>query len=289
METPTLVVPIFTLSGYGDRMNDLICLSTYARVKNMKLYIQWQDFKGVGDFHDIPSWRFEDTKLSNFLNFFRLPEGVTINYSTIPHPTHVFHDYLGGTKSPRVFYNEIVSKNTNISLEKWETTLRHVKSEFGFKVKRYIPESPYAVVHLRRTDKLRGVCKTMIVKDELEFLNQETFAAIEVAKKSGISNFYIATDDPDAKNEYITFIESLGCKVINPPNIHNLLPSYFDTWMMRSSSLVIASMRYSTFSLFPCLLLDIPLWTVLPDSLYSTYEFDKNAPITYYKNVQLGN
>lgn len=281
-----LVVTNFTLSGYGDRMLDLLCVAAYARLKNMKLYIRWQDFPGMDDFKDVPAWRYQDTKLENFKSFFRLPSHVQLEYAIIPYPKHEWREYLGGTRSPTTFYEEFAEKKGfGCSLSEWLAIVDQVKSELGFMVPKYVPERPYAVVHLRRTDKLRGVCATQIVRDELAFLNQETFAAIQTAKDSGFTDFYIATDDPSSRQEYVEYIESIGCRVILPYNAPGVLPSYFDTWMMRSSSLLIASMRYSTFSMFPSLWWNIPLWTVLPDALHTkAYKFNT----TYYKNVQLG-
>jgi hypothetical protein len=282
----TLVVNNFTLSGYGDRMLDLLCLIAYARAKRMRLHIRWEDFKGMEDFKDIPSWRFQDTKLEHFLMFFRLPSEVQLSYDGIPNPTHEWRQYLGGVYSPTSFYEQVVSNQLGLTLSEWLEIVDDVKSELKFKVPKYVPERPYVTVHLRRTDKLRGVCATQIVKDELAFLNQETFAAIQTAKDSGYTDFYIATDDPSARDEYVWYIESIGCRVIQPPNTHGLLSSYYDTWMMRSSSLIIPSMRYSTFSMFPSVWWNIPLWTVLSDALHTNaYKFNT----TYYKNVQLGN
>lgn len=282
-----LVITHFTMSGYGDRMLDLLCVAAYARLKKMKLYIRWQDFPGMDDFKDVPAWRYQDTKLENFTSFFRFPKDVQLEYAIIPYPKHEWREYLGGNWSPTTFYEEFAQKKGfGCSFSEWLTVVEQVKTELGFMVPKYVPERPYAVVHLRRTDKLRGVCATQIIRDELAFLNQETFAAIRTAKDSGLTDFYIATDDPSSRAEYVTFIESIGCRVIQPENVHGLLASYFDTWMMRSSSLLIASMRYSTFSLFPSVWWNIPLWTVLPDALHTrAYKFDT----TYYKNVQLGN
>lgn len=281
-----LVIPWFTASGYGDRMLDLISLITYARACGHELYIRWVDFQEMPDFPNVPAWRYQDTKLSNFLSFFKLPSGVTAEYGNAPPSPARWDDYVGHTLSPIAFYEEFASKRIAISREDWMAIAEQVKSEFDLKVAKYEPERPYAIVHLRRTDKLRGVCMTQIVRDELDFLNQETCAAIQKAMDTGLTDFYIATDDPSARDEYVTFIESIGGRVIRPENVHGLLSSYFDTWMMRSSSLIIASMRYSTFSLFPSVLWKIPLWTVLPDALHTTkYKYET----TYYKNVQLGN
>lgn len=281
-----LVIPWFTSSGYGDRMLDLISLVTYARACGYDLYLRWVDFQAMPDFPDVPEWRYQDTKLDNFLSFFKLPAGVTLKYGNAPPSPARWDDYVGFTYSPEAFFDKIASNRVSMSREKWLALAEEVKSEFGLKVPKYVPKQRYAVVHLRRTDKLRGVCDTQVVRDELAFLNQETRAAIQKAKDSGFSDFYIATDDPSSRAEYVSYIESIGGQVIQPENVHGLLSSYFDTWVMRSSSLIIASMRYSTFSLFPSVLWKIPLWTVLPDALHTTkYKYET----TYYKNVQLGN
>lgn len=278
-------MPRFTLSGYGDRMLDLLCITAYSRALGKNLYIRWEDFRGMPDFPDIPAWRYQDTKLDNFTGFFRLPNNVRLEYAVIPYPKHEWPHYIGGMCSPQLFYERFVEGKLPVTREQWTTIVNQVKSELGFKVARYAPERPYAIVHLRRTDKLRGVCETQIARDELAFLNQETFAAIQKARDSGFTDFYLATDDPSSRAEYVAFIESIGGRVIQPANVHNLLSSYFDTWMMRSSSLIIASMRYSTFSMFPSVWWNIPLWTVIPDALHSSFKFDT----TYYKNIQLGN
>lgn len=182
--------------------------------------------------------------------------------------------------SPSRFYERFV---TECSPDIWAKTVKQVKSELDLHVPKYVSDTPYAVVHLRRTDKLRGADDYQLHRKDLEMLNQETFAAI---RSSGFTNFYIATDDPSSRSEYVSYIESIGGHVIQPANIHNLLPSYFDTWMMRSSSFVIVSMRYSTFSLLPSLWWDVPLCTILPNASYFELGFDKDAPIRYFKDIQ---
>jgi len=285
-----IAINSFTLSGYGDRMLDLLCMISYARIKGKTLYIRWQDFPGMEDYNDIPSWRFEDTKLSNFLNFFNLPTGVTLDYPLVQSAGYVENNYLGGMYSPRKFYDWIITReNPQLSRDLWDKTVNEVRSELRFKVSDYVPETPYVVIHLRRTDKLRGVCGTQIVQAELQDLNEKTKEAIVKSIELGYTDFYIATDDPSSKEEYIEFLHQHGCTVITPPNVHSLLSSYYDTWMMKSSSLIIASMRYSTFSLFPALWWEIPLWTVFPDSQHFEHLFNLSTSIQYYKNVQLGN
>jgi hypothetical protein len=276
----TIVVPEFTKSGYGDRMNDLLCLMSFARVNGKQLYILWEDYKSPHH-SDFPAWRLEDTRIENFTQFFKLPSDVILSYTPFPlEMTNVFPHYIGGIVSPSRFYDTYV---TECSREVWEETVAKVKSDLELCVPKYVPDTPYAVVHLRRTDKLRGADEYQLHQKDLDTLNQETFAAI---RASEYKTFYISTDDPSSSKEYIEYIESLGRIAIQPPNVHNLLPSYFDTWMMRSSSLIIVSMKYSTFSLLPSLWWNIPLWTVLPDASYFELGFGKNAPIHYFKDTE---
>lgn len=274
-----LVVPSFTKSGYGDRMNDLLCLISFARINNKRLHVCWEDYE-MPNHNDVPTWRLQDTQLEHFRRFFKLPSDVTLSYTFPSKVVDTFRHYIGGTLSPSRFYDKFVK---NCSRDVWNQTVSQVKSELGFHVSTYEPDAPYAVIHLRRTDKLRGTDEYQLARRDVKELNQRTFEAI---RASEFTSFYIATDDPSSRDEYVTFIESLGRRVIQPPNVHDLLPSYFDTWMMRSSSLVIVSMKYSTFSLLPSLWWNIPLWTVLPDASYVSLGFDKDAPIQYFKDIE---
>jgi len=279
----TIIVNNFTQSGNGDRMIDVLLLAVMCKARNSKLYIRWQDFKNPGDCDpDMhPPWRFEDTKLKNVHSFFKFPSFVTIAYDVISYPKIEFTKYLGGTISPYEFRKQYMA---DVSESDFNRVMLDVKKDFGLKVDKFQPEVPYVAVHLRRTDKLRGVCDTMISRDRLEELNQHTRAAIQKAVDIGYTSFYVASDDPESKHEFVEYIHSIGCSTIQPENIHELLESYYDIWMISSSSLIIPSMRFSTFSLFPALFFDIPIWSVNTD-MYERTNFTKHCHISNYLDV----
>jgi hypothetical protein len=279
-----IYVPNFSESGYGDRVLDLLVLSIYSYSKQKNMTIYWKEFQGMEDYADIPSWRFKDTKLENIQSFFVFPDYITLKSTPIAEDkSETFDKYIGGTTSPHEFLSKYM--NNSISTEGYNDIIKNVKSHFGFKIPKYVHSVPYVAIHLRRTDKMRGVCETQIVKSQLEFLNNETKNAIERAISKGFFNFFIASDDESSKQEFIDFIQSKNCNIFQPKNIHNLLESYYDTWILSSSSLIIPSMRYSTFSLFPALLFDVPLWYVLEECLYKKLNFHVHCNIQYYKDA----
>lgn len=273
-----MFVPNFTLSGYGDRMIDLFLLSILSSIYKEPVDIVWEEFNYNAHKQTTPEWRSKDTNLKTFLSFFKLPVSLRL-YPYHPRRPYaneiVITRYFGGTISPYAFLNKIQMPNVQIE---------DLKKEFSLQVPLYTPPTPYAVLHLRRSDKVRqtNTDEGMIHQSELDFLDQETKVAIRTC---GFRTFYIASDEINCKKEYTDFLISQGYEVLEPPNIHNLLPSYFDTWMMFSSSLIVVSMRYSNFSLFPALFRNIPLYTVLPPDRYYDIGFQHHVNITYYKDI----
>jgi hypothetical protein len=273
----------FTLSGYGDRMIDLFLFSIISILFNETVHIYWETFRQ--SYHSLPSWRSKDTTLTNFLSMFKLPCSLQLHDTIFRCTDKPFQHYFGGTVSPHKLYSIL---NLNVDSVIYNSIVNDLKQQFSLKVPFYSPETPYTVIHLRRSDKVRSkdVDEGMIHQKELEELDIETKKAIQ---SLGFKTFYIASDDPVCKQEYTNYITSLGYTVIQPENKHNLLESYFDTWMMFSSSAIIVSMRYSNFSLFPALIRNIPLYTVLPPDRYYELGFHHHVNITYYKNIQLDN
>lgn len=257
-------------------MIDLFLLSILSSIYKEPVDIIWEEFDYNAHSKQAPEWRSKDTNLEAFLSFFKLPASLRLHRSYRPRGhTILIKQYFGGTVSPHALLNKIQMPNVQVE---------DLKKEFSLQVPLYTPPNPYAVLHLRRSDKVRqiDIDEGMIHQSELDFLDQETKLAI---RSCGFRTFYIASDDIKCKNEYTDFLTSRGYEVLDPPNIHNLLPSYFDTWMMFSSSLIVVSMRYSNFSLFPALFRNIPLCTVLPPDRYYEIGFQHHANITYYKDI----
>jgi hypothetical protein len=272
----TIAVPNFCKSGFGDRMIDLFALSVYSRIVGDDLRIHWIPFEGMPGI-EVPSWRYQDTLLENFLSFFKLPSSIKLEL-TPSELENTFPNYLGGLTSPQTFYEKFLENN--VSLERYNTVVEEVRKEFGFHVPDYVPETPYIFLHLRRTDKLRGVCETQInldPEDTLAHLDAKTKGRIEEAKAKGHTHFYIASDSPETKREYKKFVESLGLTVIQPENTYNLLESYFDSWMMKSASFIMVSTKYSTYSLSTALIYNKPLLNVLSETVYRKYKFENHV------------
>jgi hypothetical protein len=266
----------FCKSGFGDRMIDLFVFSVYSKLIREDVHIHWVPFQGF-DVKDIPQWRYIDTIRSNFLSFFKLPSSIVLQDNPIV-TSNTFGKYLGGLTSPYAFYEEHLGGRVSIDL--FNTIVEDTKAEFGFNVPTFKYHEPYIVLHLRRTDKLRGVCETQINRnpeDTIENLDKKTKERILEAKAKGYKNFFIASDSKETKEEYTNFLKSEGLCVIQPENIYNLIESYYDTWVMKSSNLIMVSTKYSTYSLSCALIYNIPLLNVLTEEVYRKYKFEKHV------------
>jgi hypothetical protein len=162
-----------------------------------------------------------------------------------------------------------------------------VKKSIRLRVPDYQHPRPFCTVHLRRTDKISETDDLSIKTAEINDLNTRTVAAILKAKEKGITSFFLASDDEATKNAFALFLAEQGLECVQPPNTYNLIESYYDIWVMKSSSLIIQSMMFSTFSLFPCILWDIPLWTVYENSPIFKYKFHEASPISFFQDAAL--
>ena len=267
----------FCQSGYGDRMMDLFIYSILSKVYDAKSYLKWTLFTGT-TWIGYPPWRFVDTDISLFINFIKLPSYIEL-VSTDTNHQYTSTQNLGGCVSPLTIYDKNF-KNT-FSHETYLEIVNSVKKDYSFQFDKYTHSKPYVTVHLRRTDKLQGYDNLQINMSELNDLDMKTFAAIQVAKEKGYTDFYLASDSTDTKKMYTAKLNEMGLHVIQPPNTYNLLESYYDTWIMSSSSLILVSMKYSAFSLFPALYFDIPIYNILG---YEPYESFTNY-ITLIKDL----
>lgn len=273
-----LAVNNFCKSGFGDRMIDLFIFSIYSKLLNDDINIHWIPF---GDYSvkDFPQWRYLDTIRDNFLSFFKLPKSIKLN-DTPTESGKKFDTYLGGLTSPQSFYENHL--HSTIPLDYYNRIVEDTKQEFGIHVPDFVFEKPYIVLHLRRTDKLRGVCETQINRnpeDTLENLDTKTKERILEAKAKGYKHFFIASDSQETKEEYKQFIESEGLHVLQPENKYNLIESYYDTWVMKGSSLIMVSTKYSTYSLSCALIYNIPLLNVLTEEVYRKYKYNYHVQL----------
>lgn len=276
----SIIVNNFCKSGNGDRLLDLFVLSIYALLEDKNLLIKWEDFNDNDNVK--PSYRYIDTKLDYFTKFLKLPSYVTLQYETPIYNNNdiLFDIYLGGEYSPEKFYNTFLDKKYSRST--FEEAVFKVRNNFGLLINNFEYAYKYVTVHLRRTDKLKGNHPASISLSRLEELDNKTISAIKYANRLGIEHFYIASDCYETKNKYIKILEELSLKVVNPDNTYNLLDSYFDYWIMKSSTFIIVSMKYSTFSLSNALLFNKILWTTIGDSIYEVFNFKNHVNIKNY-------
>ena len=235
-------------------MIDLLDYATYGAIRNADVYIQWRPYTVKSQ---DPTWRALDTSLSNVVSFFKIPSWIHLVEHPPSIPYEIWSDHLGGVVSPTKFCKDL------------GVPFVDVRRFFTLNVPLYVPPTEYTVVHLRRTDKLNGVDKWMISANEVGRLDELTRDAIGI---HGHSTIYVASDDLDTKRIYEAWLEDRGYTVLHPTNSYNLLPSYFDLWMMWSASRIIVSMKYTTFSLVPALLRDIPIFPVLGTEQYVSFE-----------------
>lgn len=270
----------FCKSGLGDRMMDLICLITYSYINKCELIVYSENFTGVGDNSVyIPEWRFKDTLPENLLTFFNLPVTFTNDNALVNrnNKTYLFPEYLGGVFSPSKFFNKYL--RNNISIETFREGLNYTKGAIGLKHSIDYHDK-YVVVHLRRTDKLRGVDSTQMRPYMVDKYNADTIALIEASIAKGYKNFYLASDCSNTLKEYEIILTKLNVNCINDQikNENNLIESYFDILIMSKCDFIIVSSVYSNFSLFCALLFNRELW-VLDKSVYIQHGFDKDVVI----------
>lgn len=272
----------FPVSGLGDRIMELYLLCILTKIYNNPVHIVWREFQ-TGAHKEIVEWRKKDTQLEFFLSFFTIPLGITLSTElklAIPSDTIYIPNQHGYATSINLFFEQTADRI--LSYSEYIKIVEEVKQSIQLRVPEYQHAVPFCTVHLRRTDKLTAGDNLSVGFSELDDLNARTKAAILKAKEKGFTSFFLASDDPAAQDDYAAFLKQHALERIEPPNTHDLILSYYDIWVMKSSSLIIQSMKFSTFSLFPSVIWNIPLWTVYKDSPVFTEEFDKVAPIRFY-------
>lgn len=283
-----LVCKEFLQSGLCDRILEIFILSVYLKFLEEDLAIVWPPF--IFDNITFSPWRKYDTNLETILSFFKFPGNIQLVPSldpTLASSPELPHLLYGFQISPAKLYETYLS---GIEKDEYMKIVDTVKSEFKLVLDDYVPNEPYIVIHIRRTDKIvddKSNDGFRIPESKLNNLEVETQNAIRHAFAIGHRNVYIASDDPLKKIEYQSFAQDVGFTILELENTTPFPPSYFDLWVMKSASLIIQSSYYTTFSLVPCVLWNRPLWVVLEDSKVFDYGFAKMSSIQYYKNVQL--
>jgi hypothetical protein len=278
-----IIAQYFPESGLGDRLMCLYIYSIFGRVYNTNVKIFWPQLSEYGV--SLASYSVVDTKLSSVLSVFKFPEYLEIldeactitltNNDMILKPITGFNTSVNNLYT--AFFKDI------IPYSQFQEAVISVQKNFKFNVPDYKSNIPYVSVHLRRTDKLRGNDIYDISLNFLDELDKYTKNAILKAKEKGYKYFFLASDDKNTIEQYKQFLLENDLISIKPHNEYNLYDSYYDLWAMKSSALVIQSMKFSTFSLLLPVIWNVPMWTVLVDSPIFTYDFHSTSPIVYYE------
>ncbi len=242
------------MSGLGDRLIDIFMLAGLARVRGDKIYVKWPPFtaKAIDTHH-----RTTDILLENVLKFISLPSEIVFDADT---PTQdSFDNYLGGGGEISSFYNAYVAGSC--SIDEFHSVLRSVAKDFVFceALRSYLETIPpkFVTLHVRRGDKVRNEAHdgTYIHANELDWLNQMTYKALDYFVAQGYDTFFVCGDEDEKKMPFVNYVrESKGKTVFNLPDMPKWQATYYDLAVMTRSDFNVASQRYSAFSRFPCLL-----------------------------------
>lgn len=253
-------------SGLGDKLIDLILLSTLGKSHNKNIKISSNTF-GVTDtgYHKYSKHRPFDIQIEMLTKYLFLPHNIIIDdldqnieiYNNCAVVTqneneNYFADILGGIRCLRKFYLKYcqhISFNTFIEL------YRETLSEFKFKPQNITIPNKIVGIHLRRTDKLSETQEFgKLLKSEIGTVNEKTKNAIKSLRKT-YENFFLCSDDENAINLYKAFIEDeLKGKVF--VNDQTLVgdTSYLDMFWLSNCDTIIMSCKSSNFSLFSALI-----------------------------------
>jgi len=259
----SILWPKFPTSGICDRLQVLLFMISYARIKNKKLLTIWPSYE-IRDGLDL-SYRKHDYEIQNFKKFFNIPDYYVeftdinrLNKLIKRNSQNEFFDHsLSCTDTIKVLHDNYLN---NHDFSEYQKIYDDTTKLFTPKINSY-SDKFYIGIHIRRTDKVRyiAVDNYMISDAELDDLNKKTKICILNFISKGFNTFYIASDDPNAFNDYSSYIINNGGIVILPICDYGIDRTYYDLIALYNSSLVISSQRYSNFSLVPCLLKKKPM------------------------------
>lgn len=289
-----------TLSGLCDRLNDILILSTYAKIKNkiLKFNYRTQPFENSIQENLRPLYRKEDYLLENLHKYIKFPENIIIYkeneiITLNKDEDEIFHNYLGGCYSPITFYNTFSSNLCCIEkfIETFYNQTKQVLFNINIDLLKY---DNFVSVHLRRTDKVSNYTNRHhgIKIEELNELDNITYEIIEKFINKGYTNFYFCSDDKEILKNYINKYNS-QINVINNDlsdyisfnTLEDQIKSvYTDLYIMSCSKYIILSQKHSSFSLFASLINKSTLIYIYDDIITNT-EYNVLTHIFKYNNL----
>jgi hypothetical protein len=292
-----------TKSGLGDRLIDLLIMSSFAKYlgKKLKLNYKIQPFYSSPQELLRPKYRHFDYKLEYLNKYIDLPNNVYLYEDNIQitkeRNTIYFRYYLGGIYSPFTFYDKYINRN-NIDKEFFIKLFLEQAKTINFKniEEKYIDlfKCEYISIHLRRTDKVSNLCGNDhhgIFVEELDSLNSITKNVIDFfIDKKNIKNIYFCGDDNCIINEYIQNYKHKINILNNFININdNIYNVYFDLYALSRSKFIILSQKHSSFSLFCSFIHNAYLIYLYDNDIINQTYYNNFNNIVYYKNIQLLN
>ncbi len=285
-----------TLSGLGDRLNDILILSAFAKIKNKKLKLIWrtQDFDPNCEFAiKRPAYRRLDYLLENLYKYISLPENIIIYKENtnidFNKDDEFFNSYIGGVHSPITFFNTYIDKSIfkiEDFINTYYTQANEIKFIFDIDLNKF---NKIISVHLRRTDKLhvREADTHGVSINKIHILDDLTINLIEKFINDGYTNFYFAGDDIYYINQYIEKykdrINILNYKLRD--DSEEIKNTYLDMFIMANSEFIILSQRHSSFSLFASMINKAKLIYLFNDDIIEHTNYKSLPNIIYYKNL----
>jgi hypothetical protein len=285
-----------TLSGLCDRLNDILILSTFAKIKNKKLKLIWrtQHFNQNCEIAiKRPLFRREDYLLDNLNKYITLPENIIIyTEGTIiksNNEDEIFSSYIGGVHSPITFFNTYNDKSIykiEDFINTYYSQANNIKFRFDIDLNKY---NKFISVHLRRTDKLvkNGAATHAIDIDKIDILDELTYNVIEKLINDGYTHFYFAGDDIYYINQYINKYNN-RINIINSKlrdDSDEIKNTYLDLCIMSKSEYIILSQRHSSFSLLASMINKAKLIYLYNDDIIEHTDYKSLPNIIYYKNI----
>jgi len=285
-----------TLSGLGDRLNDILILSTFAKIKNKKLKLIWrtQDFNPNCEFAiKRPSFRKKDYLLENLTKYIKLPKNIIIYKEGTNIESNdqdeLFTNYIGGVHSPITFFDTYNDKSIfkiEDFINIYYSQANNIKFLIDIDLNKY---NKIISIHLRRTDKLhvKEADTHGVSIDKIHILDDLTFNLIEKFINDGYKNFYFAGDDINYIKQYIEKynerINILNYKLRD--DSEEIKNTYLDLYIMANSEYIILSQRHSSFSLLASMINKAKLIYLFNDDIIEYTNYKSLPNIIYYKNL----
>jgi hypothetical protein len=285
-------------SGIGDRLTDLILISTYSLYLGCKkIFLHWvednEDMVGRAGIHSNirrtkTPFRSQDYLLTNLLNYLILPENIYFvsqkelrrkckDYNNV----FVFSEYTGMRYTLYSFMEKIkLSENDKIEFEKtYFENFKKIKfKNIPENIVDYFQKNDVITVHLRRGDKVvndNGISNN-IEEKELINLNNITINSINKLIELNYKYFHFVSDEKKARDFYINLFKDnkVECNFFNGDNVSQ---TYYDLYSLVHSEKIILSQVFSVFSIFSTL--------VSRNELYFLLKHPKMNSFLDYKNI----